>query len=152
MKKIKYAKSFSDLVVIVSKQALKEPCRIGVVFSDSADVKKLLLSRLVIDLPWKSWSNNMLRVRFQHDISSYSTIDFFAMDIPRMCGKRYDYILMDSKICEEGKIVLKACTVKYFGFSMGKTGAVFKRPKDRRKNIIQEFTLAEEWPLLNKTK
>ena len=152
MKKIKRAKSISDLIVAVSKQAKKEPCHIGVVFSDSADVEKLLLSKLVVDLPWKSWSNNMLRTRIQLDISSYSTIDFFAVDIPRMRGKRYDYILMDSKICEEGKIVLKACTVKYFGFSLGKDGPVFKKQKDRRKNVVQEFTLAEEWPLLSKTK
>ena len=152
MKKIKNAKSISDLIVAVSKQAKKEPCHIGVVFANSADVEKLLLTRLVADLPWKSWSNNMLKVRFQLDISSYSTIDFFAMDIPRMCGKRLDYILMDAKICEEGKMVLRTCTIKYFGFSLGKDGPVFKKQKDKRKNIIQEFTLAEEWPLLSKTK
>ena len=152
MKKIKRAKSISDLIVAVSKQALKEPCRIGVAFSDSADVEKLLMSGLVTDLPWQSWSNNMLKVCIQHDIPPNSTIEIFAMDIPRMCGKRFDYILMDSKICEEGKMVLRACTVKYFGFSMGKNGPVFKRQKDKRKNIIQEFTLAEEWPLLSKTK
>lgn len=152
MKKIKHAKSISDLIVAISKQALQEPCRIGVVFSDSTDVEKLLLSGLVTDLPWKSYSNNILKVRLQLDISSYSTIDFFAIDISRMRGKRYDYILMDSKICEEGKMVLKACTVKYFGFSLEKDWPVFKRQKDRRKNTIQEFTLAEEWPLLNNTK
>jgi hypothetical protein len=152
MKKIKNAKSISDLIVAVSKQAKKEPCRIGVVFSDSSDVEKLLLSRLVVDLPWKSWSNNMLKVRLQLDASSYSAIDFFAMDIPRMRGKRYDYILMDSKICDEGKAVLRACTVKYFGFFLGKDMPQAKRQKDKRKNAIQEFTLAEEWPLLSKTK
>ena len=90
----------------------------------------------------------MLRVCFQHDTSSYSIIDFFALDIPRMCGKRYDYILMDSQICEEGKIILKACTVRYFGFSLGKDVPVFKRHRDRRKNVVQEFALADEWPLL----
>lgn len=152
MKKINRAKSISDLVVVICKQAKKEPCRIGVVFSDSTDVEKLLTSILVADLPWQSWSNNMLRVRFQLNVSSYSTIDFFAIDIHRMCGKRFDYILMDSKICEEGKSVLRACTVKYLGFYVGKDMPQAKRQKDKRKNVIQEFTLAEEWPFLSNTK
>jgi hypothetical protein len=145
MKKIKRAKSISDLVVIVSKQALKEPCHIGVVFSNSTDVEKLLMSGLVTDLPWKSWSNNMLEVRFQLDVSSYSTIEFFAMDVMRMCGKRYDYILIDSTLSDEAKIIARAMTVK--GHFFVKNDKVCYR-RDRRKNTIQEFTLAEEWPLL----
>lgn len=147
MKKIKYAKSISDLIVTISKQALKEPCHIGVVFSNSADVKKLLTSGLVTDLPWQNWSNNMLRVRFQHDTSSCSTIEFFAIDIPRMHGKRFDYILMDSRLTDDEKLVLKCTTFRGCGFLVGDKSKL-RTHKDKRKNIIQEFTLAEEWPLL----
>ena len=152
MKNIKRAKSLVDIINAASKQALKEPCHIGVVFNNSSDVEKLIASRLAVDLLWKRGSYNMLQCVVEHDMPPHSKIDFFAMDIPRMCGKRYDYILMDSQICEEGKIILKACTVKYFGFYLGKDGPKEKRIKDRRKNVVQEFTLAKEWPFLSKTK
>lgn len=147
MKRIKCAKDVFDLISIATKQCNEEKCRVGVVFADTSYVELLKISPIELFLPDSTYSNGVIRARIGRE-SDYSIIDFFAMDIPRMCGKRYDYILMDSQIGEEGKRVLGACTVKYFGFHLGKNGPKEKRLKDKRKNIIQEFTLAEEWPLL----
>lgn len=151
MKKIKRAKDVFDLISIATKQCKEEKCRVGVVFAYTSCVELLKISPIELFLPNSTYSNGIIRARIGRE-SDYGIIDFFAMDIPRMCGKRYDYILMDSRICEEGKRVLGACTVRYFGFSLGKDEPKEKRLKNRRRNVVQEFTLAEEWPLLSKTK
>ena len=145
MKKIKHAKSISDIITIAMAQCEAETCRVGIAFANKDDVVKLSKSGLIQGLLY----GGIVRGRIHGVFGNRSTIDIFDMQTSAMmCGKRYDYVLMDSQICEEGKIILKACTVKYFGFSLGKDGPKEIRLKDRRKNVVQEFTLAEEWPLL----
>ena len=146
MKNIKRANDIFDLISIATKQCKREHCRVGVVFTDTSYVEKLKLSGIELLLPDLSFSNGVLRTRIKRD-TDYSTIDFFAMDIPRMHGKRFDYLLIDSRLTDEEKIVLKCTTFRGCGFFVGDKGK-FRTHKDRRKNVVQEFTLAEEWPFL----
>ena len=137
------------MITTAIAQCEGETCKVGIAFANKYDVVKLSKSGLIPDLPYVC----IVRGGIHGVFGNRSTIDIFDMQTAAMmCGKRYDYILMDSQICEEGKIILKACTVKYFGFCLGKDGPKEKRIKDKRKNVVQEFTLSEEWPLLSKTK
>lgn len=149
MKKIKRAKSISDLLVITSKQCWKTPCRIGIWFNNAQDIRRIIDDGLVSDLPLARYNMGLLRIRFDRHMGNDSWLELISPAYPYPRGKRYDYILIDSTLPDEAKIIASAMTVK--GCFFIKNDKICYR-RDRRKNTIQEFTLAEEWPLLSKTK
>ena len=144
MESIKNARHMSEVIIAASKQCMKEKCRIGVAFANKESVERLVSSGLVSDLTCVSFTRGMLRTRFKNQ----SIINFFDMSIERMLGQRYDYILMDSQLSDDAKIVLRTTTFKPAGFKLGKNTPLIETSKDERKNIVQEFILADKWPLL----
>ena len=145
MKKIKRAKSISDLIEIASKQCLKERCRVGIWFNIAEDIHRIVDDRLVSDLPLARYNEGLLRIRFDRHMGNDSWLEFISPAYPYPRGKRYDYIFIDSTCPDEAKLIARAMTVR--GHFFVKNDKICYR-RDRRKNTIQEFTLAEEWPLL----
>lgn len=145
MKTIKNANSISDLIEIVSKQCWKERCRVGIWFNSAEDIHRIVDDGLVSDLPLARYNDGLLRIRFDRHMGNDSWMEFISPVYPYPRGKRYDYILIDSTLSDEAKIIARAMTVK--GHFFVKNNKMCYR-RDKRKNTIQEFTLAEEWPLL----
>ena len=149
MKKIKNAKSISDLIKIVSKQCRKERCRVGIWFNSAKDIQQIVDDGFVSDLPFDRHVTGLLRIRFDRPRNNNSWMELISLEYPYPRGKKYDYILIDSTLSDEAKIIARAMTVR--GHFYVKNDKMCYR-RDKRKNTIQEFTLADEWPLLSKTK
>ena len=145
MNKIKRAKNISDLIKIASKQCLKEECRVGIWFNSAEDVRRIVDGGLMSDLCIDRHDMGLLRVRFDIDDDKRSWMELISLEYPYPRGKRYDYILIDSTLSDEAKIIAGAMTVRGC-FFVKNDKRCYRR--DKRKNSIQEFTLAEEWPLL----
>jgi hypothetical protein len=96
-------------------------------------------SQIATDLTWIKHSNNYLLTAFPNG----SRLRLFTLNPVAIRGQRYDYILMDSNLTDEEKCICRSCTCSNTAFKLGK-GIPFKTPKDKRKNIVQEFTLADE--------
>lgn len=149
MKKIKRAKSISDLLEIASKQCKKQKCRICIAFNNPDHVKWIMNDGFTSEFPYARYHCGQLEIRFEKDTGGYSIIDIISPVCFYMRYKRYDYVLMDSSVSDDMKCIVGATAVR--GCFFTKNDKVCYR-RDKRKNIIQEFTLAEEWPLLSKTK
>lgn len=149
MKNIKSAKNVQELLWITSKQCKKEPCRVGIWFNDSENIRRIINDGFVVDLTWTRYDSGLLRMCVNSRCGKYSWIELISPIYPYPRGKRYDYILIDSTLPDEAKIIARAMTVRN-SFFVTNDKPCYRR--DKRKNPIQEFTLAEEWPLLNTTK
>lgn len=144
MKNIKRAKNVQELLKIASNQCQKTPCRVGIWFNSAENIHHIVDDGLVSGLHIDRYNMGLLRIRFDCK-KTYSWMELISLVYPYPRGKRYDYILMDSTLPDEAKIIARAMTVK--GHFFTKNGKTCYR-RDKRKNTIQEFTLAEEWPLL----
>ena len=145
MKKIKRAKNISDLLKIASKQCRKEACRVGIWFHSAKDIHRIVDNGLMSDLHIDRHDMGLLRVRFDIGENKRSWIELISLEYPYPCGKRYNYIFIDSTLPDEAKIIARAMTVRGC-FFVKNDKPCYRR--DKRKNVIQEFTLADEWPLL----
>ena len=145
MKKIRRAKSISDLLEIAFKQCRKQKCRICMVFNNPKHVRWIANEGITFKLPYARYDSGRLEIRFERDKDGYSKIDIMSPAYSYMRGRRYDYVLIDSSLSDDDKCIIKAMTVRNYWFITNKK---ISYRKDKRKNIIQEFTLAEEWPLL----
>lgn len=146
MKNIKCAKSIQELLLIASKQCKKESCRVGIWFNDAENIRRIINDGFAVDLTWVRYDSGLLKMCVERCDDTHSWIEVISPAYPYPRGKRYDYILIDSTLPDEAKIIARAMIVRGC-FFMKNDKAYYRR--DKRKNSIQEFTLAEKWPLLD---
>ena len=134
MKLVEDKLTIEELINIADEQCENEECRVCVAVADietMADIFDTMQQSMYV---FCNMSLNKLEVKY----SNGSRLCVLWVDENACCtrGRRFDYVLMDSRFSDDAKRVIEAMAVRSIYFKLSNM-----QFEDNRVNAIQEFNI-----------